>query len=423
MSAQTAGEQLPSPFKNRNFTYLYLGQLVSQFGDWFKTIALIGIVYGLNPSAGSVGGMFIASVLPVLFGGIFLGPLVDRWNKKHLMIWVDIIRFVFTLGIIWGTQIESLWVIYGCIAAASFVSSTFSPARSSVIPEILNEKNLIQATSSFALLTSTTMVVASALGGLLADWVGVLAILYFDAFSYLVSAVFIGMMKYTPRPKPAGAARVPYLKQVKEGIDFVRSRPQLVSVFWLQAWRDFCLGFVYILFSLYVLNELDKGNTGIGIGYSVTAIAYVIGAWYIKRRFKSKPFDDTAFFKIYFPFNMLYGIGLGVMFSIQNWYLFLTVLLVANIFQSGVNVITETSLMTYSKPEVRGRVFASWLSMSRLAYGISLPLFSAVGGWIPSHYGGYLLTVICVVSSGVLFLWLKGKLQTPKEDASTLTRG
>ncbi|ARU61762.1 hypothetical protein CBW65_12550 [Tumebacillus avium] len=410
MSTATT-EKLPSPFKNRNFTLLYYGQMISLFGDWFKTIALISVIYAIVPNAASIGGLFIASVLPVLFGGIVMGPFVDRWNKKHLMIWVDILRVFSTLGIIAGVMLANIWVIYVCIAFGAFASAAFAPARTSMIPEILKEKNLIAATSSFALLTSTTMVLASALGGFLAQWIGAVNILYFDAFSYVVSAVFIGLMKYQPLEKPVNK-RPPYLQQVKEGIDFVKKCPQLVGVFWLQFFRDFCLGFIYILFPLYVLNELKAGDAGVGIGYSVTAVAYIIGAFLLKQYFKKRKFDDSSYFKIYFPANMLYGIGLGCMFIIHNWYLFFAVMLLANIFQSKVNVITETSLMTYSKPELRGRVVATWLSMSRLAYGISLPLFSAIGGFIPSAIGGWMLAAICVVSAAVLMLWLKGKLQS-----------
>jgi MFS transporter, DHA3 family, macrolide efflux protein len=410
MSTENQTESQPSPFSNRNFTYLYLGQLVSQFGDWFKTVVMLGVLYALYPHPGAIGGLFICSVVPVFLGSLVSGPLVDRWNKKQIMIWTDLLRFVGALGVIWGIALESLWVVFFFLCFSNLFASFFIPARSALIPEILKEKNLIAATSSFAVLTSVTMVVASALGGILADIVGVQAILYFDAFSYLVSALFILLIRYRPEKKET-ATRPPYFRQIKEGIDFVKSRPQLVSVYWLVFWRDFCLGFVYILFSIFVLDTMNAGNTGMGIGYSVTAVAYLIGAYWIKRSFKKKPFDDNAFFKIYFPFNMLYGIGLGLMFSMTNWYVFLAVLLLANIFQSGVNVISETSLMTYAKPEVRGRVFASWLAMSRLAYGISLPLFSWLGEYIPTNYGGYLLAAILVVSSLVLTLWLRTRMQ------------
>jgi DHA3 family macrolide efflux protein-like MFS transporter len=411
MSTENRAEALPSPFANRNFTYLYLGQLVSQFGDWFKTVVMLGVLYSLHPHPAAIGGLFICSVVPVFLGSAFCGPLVDRWNKKHLMIWTDLLRFLCALGVIWGIEQANLWVIFAFLCFSSLFSSLFVPARSALIPEILQEKNLIAATSSFAVLTSVTMVVASALGGFLADLVGTQFILYFDAFSYLVSALFILLIRYQPQKKEASTARVPYVRQIKEGIEFVKSRPQLVSVYWLVFWRDFCLGFVYILFSIFVLDTMDAGNTGMGIGYAVTAVAYLIGASWIKRSFKKKPFDDSAFFKIYFPFNMLYGIGLGAMFSMTDWYVFLVVLLLTNIFQSGVNVISETSLMTHAQPEVRGRVFASWLAMSRLAYGISLPLFSWLGAFIPTSFGGYLLAAILLISSFVLSLWLRTRLQ------------
>ncbi|MBL0387806.1 MFS transporter [Tumebacillus sp. ITR2] len=399
-----------SLFANRNFTLLYLGQLVSLFGDWFKTIALIGVTYALYPHASAVGGMFIASVLPVLFGGIIMGPLVDRLNKKKIMIYVDIARSLLSAAVIYGAWVQNIWIVYIFIAASALVSSLFAPARATMLPELVGKDKIVQATSSFALLNSVAMAVATALGGFVADWVGPYAVLWYDAASYLFSAVCIYFIQYAWTKPSEAKARVPYLQQVKEGIVYVKNRPQLVAVYNLQFWRDFCLGYVYILFSLYILNELQAGNSGIGIGYSITAIAYIIGAFFIKRYFKKKPFDDTAFFKIYFPFNILYGIGLGVTFSIHNWPLFLAFLLVTNIFQSGVNIVTETSLLTYSDPSIRGRVYASWLSMSRLAYGIALPLFSAVGEWIPISQGGKLLTVIIALSTLVLIGYLKSRL-------------
>jgi DHA3 family macrolide efflux protein-like MFS transporter len=398
-----------SLFANRNFTLLYLGQLISQFGDWFKTIALIGVTYSLYPHASAVGGMFIASVMPVLFGGIIMGPLVDRWNKKKLMISVDFIRAVLSTGVILGAWLQNIWIVYLFIALSSTFSALFAPARASITPELVDKEQIVQATSSFALLTSVSMALATALGGFVTDWIGPYAVLWYDAASYIFSAVCLMFIRYN-WTKPETKVRVPYLKQVMEGIHYIKSRPQLVAVYNLQFWRDFCLGYVYILFSLYILNELQAGNSGIGIGYSITAVAYIIGAFFIKRYFKKKPFDDSAFFKIYFPFNILYGIGLGVTFSVHNWGWFLALLLVTNIFQSGVNIITETSLLTYSDATIRGRVYASWLSMSRLAYGISLPLFSAIGGLIPISQGGKLLTVILAVSTLVLIAYLKSRL-------------
>ncbi|KEO83674.1 MFS transporter [Tumebacillus flagellatus] len=407
-----------SLFANRNFTLLYLGQLVSLFGDWFKTIALIGVTYNLYPHASAVGGMFIASVLPVLFGGIILGPFVDRWNKKKIMITADVLRFVFSAGVILGAWMQNIWLVYLFISLSALVSAMFAPARAVMMPELVGKEKIVQATSSFALLNSVAMAVATALGGFVADWIGPYSVLWYDAVSYLFSAVCILFIRYSTANPTEVKARVPYLQQVKEGIVYVKNRPQLVAVYNLQFWRDFCLGYVYILFSLYILNELQAGNTGIGIGYSITAIAYIIGAFFIKRYFKKQPFDDSAFFKIYFPFNILYGIGLGVTFSIHNWPLFLALLLLTNIFQSGVNIVTETSLLTFSDTSIRGRVYASWMSMSRLAYGISLPLFSAISDLLPISQGGKLLTVILAVSTLALIFYLKSRLSRLQAETS-----
>lgn len=409
----------PSLFHNRNFTLLYLGQLVSLFGDWFRGVVMIVILYELHPSAATVGGMFIATILPTLFGSIFVGPFVDRWNKKRIMIWSNLLRFVLTLMIVYGVYLQNIWLIYALIVASSLVSAAFQPARTAMVPEIVEEKQIIKATSSFAILNSITMVVASALGGFVADWVGPYPIMYFDAFSYLFAAVCIVLMRYHPQPTEV-KVRPPYWQQVREGYDYVRATPQLVAVFWITAARDFVLGYVYILFAIFILEVVQTGNTGMGIGYSMTAVAYLIGAWLIKWYFKKKPFDESAFFKIFFPCHIIYGVGLGVMFSMTGWYWFLVALVVTYIFSQGVNIIAETSLMTYSRADNRGRVVASWLTASRLAYAISLPLFSVIGVYIPTHIGGYILTGVCVISALLVSPWLKAALGDRAKEKSTM---
>ncbi|ARU61759.1 hypothetical protein CBW65_12535 [Tumebacillus avium] len=409
----------PSLFRNRNFTLLYVGQLVSLFGDWFRGVVMIVILYDLHPAASTVGGMFIATILPTLFGSIFVGPFVDRWNKKNIMIWTNLLRFVLTLAMVYGVYLQNIWVLYGLIVVSSLVSAAFQPARTAVIPEIVEEKQIVKATSSFAILNSVTMVVASALGGFVADWAGPYPIMLFDAFSYLFSAICIVLMKYQPQQKEV-KERPPYWKQVREGYDYVLATPQLVAVFWITAARDFVLGYVYILFAVFILEVVQTGNTGMGIGYSTTAVAYLIGAWLIKWYFKQKPFDESAFFKIFLPCHIIYGVGLGVMFSMTGWYWFLVALVVTYIFSQGVNIIAETSLMTYSRVDNRGRVVASWLTASRLAYAISLPLFSVIGGYIPIHVGGYILTAVCVISALCVYPWLKTALGTQVKEKSTL---
>ncbi|TCP55557.1 putative MFS family arabinose efflux permease [Tumebacillus sp. BK434] len=419
MSSPKAVAKEPSLFRNRNYTMLYLGQLVSLFGDWFRGVVMIVVLYDLHPSASTVGGMFIATILPSLFGSIFVGPLVDRWNKKKIMIWTNLLRFVLTLGIVWGVYLADIWVIYGLMVISSIISAAFQPARTAVIPEIVQENQIVKATSSFAILNSVTMVVASALGGFVADWVGPYPIMLFDAFSYLFAAFCIWLMRYQPLQKEV-KQRLPYWQQVKEGYDYVRATPQLVAVFWITAARDFVLGYVYILFAVFILEVVQTGNTGMGIGYSMTAVAYLIGAWLIRWYFKSKPFEESAFFKIFLPCHIIYGVGLGVMFSMTGWYWFLVALVVTYIFSQGVNIIAETSLMTYSRADNRGRVVASWLTASRLAYAISLPLFSVIGGYIPIAVGGYLLTAVCVISALCVYPWLKARLTSQMKEKTTL---
>src|SRR5258708_2120748 len=97
---------------NRGFRFLWLGQVVSQLGDCFDTIAVYPIGLGLAGSSRSVGLMMVARFLPGVVMGPLSGVVADRFNRRSIMITADLLRAVVVLGFLLIRRPDQMWLVY-----------------------------------------------------------------------------------------------------------------------------------------------------------------------------------------------------------------------------------------------------------------------------------------------------------------------
>src|SRR5512136_1972583 len=196
--------------RQRNFFLLWFGQLISVIGDWVLVIALPFYTYNLTGSALASGGMFIVSTLPRLVLGSVAGVFVDRWDRKQTMVIADLLRVFLTLMLFLVRSRDWLWLIYASAFFESVVSQFFNPAKSAVIPLLVDEKDLLAANSLNGLSDALTRLVGSALGGMLLSWLGFSFVIFFDAGSFLFSAIMILLILMPARhPALPGAVHEP----------------------------------------------------------------------------------------------------------------------------------------------------------------------------------------------------------------------
>ncbi len=98
--------------RNRNFRQLWLGQVVSQLGDWFDTLALFTLVLKLTGSGRIVGLVLVARFLPCVVVGPLSGVVADRFSRRSIMIWSDVARAVVVLGFLFVRRPEHIWLVY-----------------------------------------------------------------------------------------------------------------------------------------------------------------------------------------------------------------------------------------------------------------------------------------------------------------------
>ena len=177
--------------RTKNFGLLYSGQVISQIGDGMNKVALLWFVYELTGSAFKMAIIGLLQTIPPLVFGPLIGVYLDRMKKKPILIWVDLIRagLVLLIPLLYAMGALTLERLYVLVFATSIVSTVFGPALASAVPLLAPRA---QRTAAYALIQSTTnigILIGPVVSGVGIAMIGAQNVLYFDAATFLVSAL------------------------------------------------------------------------------------------------------------------------------------------------------------------------------------------------------------------------------------------
>src|ERR1035437_4771305 len=153
---------------NRNFRRLWMAQIVSEVGDWFYTLSIYTLLLQLTGHAGSVALALVLQVLPQTFVGPTAGAVNDRLRRKQVMIAADIVRFLVVLAMLFVRTRSMVWLVYPLLLAETAMAAFFEPARSSVIPNITAEDEVLVANTLSSATWSMNLLIGAAVGGVVA---------------------------------------------------------------------------------------------------------------------------------------------------------------------------------------------------------------------------------------------------------------
>lgn len=182
-----------------DFRRLWTGQVISEIGDWFNNIAVLALAIelaGKGHEGKAVALYAIARHLPLFLFGPLAGVIVDRVDRRLVMIAADVLRAVLALGFLLANVINALPVIYLVGAALFAVSAFFNAAKRASIPNLVyGTTALLSANSLSASTTAATIALGSALGGLLSTFFGRNTVFILNAATFLISAEMIRRIK------------------------------------------------------------------------------------------------------------------------------------------------------------------------------------------------------------------------------------
>jgi MFS family permease len=207
----------------RSFLLLWQGQLVSILGDVVYGIALGFWVLAETGSTALMGGLMAASTLPRILVSPVAGVVVDRFDRRRLMIVMDVIRGAAVVGV--GAAavagILQVWMVFAAGVLIGTCGAFFSPAVNSAIPDITAKSRVVQANSVFGMLGTGGNIVGNSAGGFLFQALGAPVLFIFNGVSYLFSAASL-LLATIPRVKREHAT-AGFRAELRDGFSFVWS--------------------------------------------------------------------------------------------------------------------------------------------------------------------------------------------------------
>jgi MFS family permease len=226
---------------NGSFSALWAGQFISLLGDRLHQLALVAVVWILTESEFATGMVFFAATLPNLLLGPIAGTLVDRWDRKEVLIVSDIVRAAIVLLLPLAAMANVL-LVYPMAFTVTTISLFFRPARVAILPRIVEERDLLPANSAMWVGETLADVIGYPLAGIFVVTLGAAVPLAFwvDSATYVASAILLtaivvrAITRAEARAEEEAKAgeveaRFRFVSELKTGWRFLRSEPKLLA--------------------------------------------------------------------------------------------------------------------------------------------------------------------------------------------------
>jgi predicted MFS family arabinose efflux permease len=360
--------------RNRSFRQLWLGQVVSQMGDWFDTIALYTIILRLTGSGRNVGLLLVARFVPSFLFGPISGVVADRFSRQRIMIVSDILRAWVVLGFLFVRRPDQLWIIYVLTVFQLGLSTFFEPAKTAAIPSIVENRELVAANAISSVTWSAMLTIGAAVGGFITGWFGTDVAFILDAATYLLSAALIARIRVPKRKKrerqKVTLGRLLGTKETIEGIKYVKDRPRVLAALLVKPAWGIGGGILTILavFGERIFPVGKDAAQGIGVLFAARGIGTAVGPIVARRLSGEGNRRMQASIGIAF---LIAGIFYVLFGSATSFIFALVVLGIAHCGGSILWVFSTVILQRAVDDNFRGRVFAAELALVTLTMAAS----------------------------------------------------
>jgi MFS family permease len=359
---------------NRSFRFLWLGQVVSQMGDWFDTIAVYTIALRLTGSGRSVALIMVARFLPSVVMGPLSGVVADRFSRRSIMITADLLRAIVVLGFLLIRRPDQMWLVYVLTVIQLAFSAFFEPAKTAAIPSIVSDRELLSANAIASVTWSVMLTLGAAIGGFVAGWFGTNVAFVLDSLTFVASAALIASVRMPKRP-PRPKARLTIGKALGitdtiEGARYVKHRRRVVAYLMVKPAWGMGGGILTLLavFGERVFPVAGKTATGIGVLFTARGIGTAVGPIVARRWAGETRRQMQNAIGIAFLIGGVFYIAFGVS---RNFTLALLFLAIAHCGGSILWVFSTVLLQREVEDKFRGRVFAAELALLTLTMAAS----------------------------------------------------
>lgn len=368
--------------KERDYKFILLSQLFSDFGDWMVIpilAALVGYEWGFGGAELSL--LAVCMALPSVLLGPLIGSFVDKSPPKKVMLCCDAVRAICAFSLVY---IQNFYVFLIIIIIESIARTFFLPAKQVFIKATVKEDYLLSANSLSHTINQLAKVVSPALGGIMLMYWSYKIIFIINGLTFLISAFFLS---YVYEIKAHNKAQKIFFL-AKKSIEFLCNDIFLRSIMLLMGLR-FAVIFLYDSFFVLLTKESNMSVAQYGLLISMIAMGSVIGAPMVSN-FKINR-KSSILCMIY---GQMFG-GLLILMSVYFGYInniyFLFIWLLFGITNAFINIPYATSLQSNVEKEMIGRIFAVGESLQNFFMIIG----PVIGYLIVSYLSAKFLFLIC----------------------------
>ena len=392
----------------RNFFLLWVGQIISQFGDRLNQMALIAIVYVRAPgSPFELAKFFSFTIIPSFFVSPIAGAFIDRWDRKRTMIVCDILRglIVFAIPLLF-LNLTPTFPIYTAVFLIFAVSCFFLPARLAIIPDLVSKDKLLVANSLFTVTAMIGAIFWFVIGGLLVEFLKVKGGLYLNAFVYLMSALAIVFITghHRRRQKQAEGSvdieeviKTSLIREIKDGVRYLAANAEARFAFRMLFVLMAGAGAAYAVVIVFIQDAMGSMTRDLSFLGLFLGAGFFIGSLLYGRM--GHRFSKA---KSIFACLILCGISMcaftAVLKGTKSFFGASVVAMALGIAMAPIGISTNTLIHEMVDEKMRGRIFSSLGVAMNMAFLIFMlgaaKLAERVdSGWI--LYGVSVFYVIC----------------------------
>ncbi len=354
---------------NASVRNLFLAQNVSVMGDYLTYVALVGFIKEATDSTFLVSLIYAAYVLPSFFLSPIAGPIVDKFDRRRIIVFVSALQAICGIGFLLSNA-DRIWLALLTQIVISSLAVITLPAFGSALPNITrNDEELRQANALFGSSWGASVFIGSAIGGLFAATFGRTATYVADIGTFVVCAALIALIKVPLQERKAHAVREPVrpIADMREAFHYAKENNVIFALMASKTTQAVGAGAVGQL-AVLAIDAFNTGDGGSGLLLAARGFGAAIG-----------PFVFMRFARNNMPrLLLLCGVG-GVMWSIfylaassspALWLAALSIG-VAHIGGGAIWTMASYGLQTSTEDHIRGRVLAGDMGFAMLVTGLS----------------------------------------------------
>ncbi len=419
---------------NYAFRLLWIAQMISYIGDWFNTVALMDYVSNpINIPKGEQGILIsvvlICSYLPQFIMGPIAGVVVDRINRKTVLIVSDVLRGILVLGYLFISP-NTLWIIFLIEVTVFSIASFFLSAKAAMIPNITKSASeLINANALSQTTWGLMLIVGALLAGVVVSNFGFHFAVVFNSMTFLLSSYFVWKIHYEePGQTEESVKDISDNKSIFKktwndiitGLSYIKNDRYITALILIKPGWAIGGGAVLVLHIVFAKEVFFGGSDGIGIMYMSRGLGVLLGSFlgqWMFRKYK----HINVMWQLMAMF-VLYGIFYGGFSQMPSLFWGSMMLVLATLFSSNLWMFSRIALQNIVPNELRGRIFAHDEGLSTLFF-----MFSAViAGWlidlhINPRYIALSSAIIMILCGIMIFIGLSTRYLPDREGKSTQT--